>query len=99
MPSLPELMPTQVSDETFGGVTYHIAGELVPVLSVDVTQMPVYFEHHILLWKNSTATIEFDERSFGLVVIVLADGTGKSDGRFADELSVDGCRDRRSEIE
>ena len=57
MPSLPELMPTQVSDETFGGVTYHIAGELVPVLSVDVTQMPVYFEHHILLWKNSTITI------------------------------------------
>ena len=41
MPSLPELMPTQVSDETFGGVTYHIAGELVPVLSVDVTQMPL----------------------------------------------------------
>ena len=57
MPSLPELMPTQVSDETFGGVTYHIAGELVPVLSVDVTQMPVYFEHHILLWKNSAITI------------------------------------------
>ncbi len=57
MPSLPELMPTQVSDETFGGVTYHIAGELVPVLSVDVTRMPVYFEHHILLWKNSTITI------------------------------------------
>jgi uncharacterized protein (AIM24 family) len=57
MPSLPELMPTEVSDETFGGVTYHVAGELVPVLSVDVTNMPVYFEHHILLWKNTTITI------------------------------------------
>ena len=57
MPSLPELMPTQVSDEPFGGVTYHIAADLVSVLSVDVTQMPVYFEHHILLWKNSTITI------------------------------------------
>ena len=57
MPSLPELMPTEVSDETFGGVTYHVAGELVPVLSVDVTNIPVYFEHHILLWKNTTITI------------------------------------------
>lgn len=57
MPGLPELMPSGVADETFGGVTYHVAGELVPVLSVDVSRMPVYFEHHILLWKNSTVTI------------------------------------------
>ena len=57
MNSLPTLMPTKVSSETFGGVTYHIDGELVPVLSVDVTQMPVYFEHHILLWKNVTIRI------------------------------------------
>jgi uncharacterized protein (AIM24 family) len=57
MNSLPTLMPTKVTAETFGGVTYHIDGELVPVLSVDVTQMPVYFEHHILLWKNVTIRI------------------------------------------
>ena len=58
MSSLPTLMPTKVHDETYGGVTYHIDGELVPVLSVDVTQMPVYFEHHILLWKNPMITID-----------------------------------------
>jgi uncharacterized protein (AIM24 family) len=57
MPSLPTLMPTKAAGETFGGVTYHIDGELVPVLSVDVTHKPVYFEHHILLWKNSTIRI------------------------------------------
>jgi uncharacterized protein (AIM24 family) len=57
MNSLPTLMPTKANAETFGGVTYHIDGELVPVLSVDVTQMPVYFEHHILLWKNVTVRI------------------------------------------
>jgi uncharacterized protein (AIM24 family) len=57
MTGLPRLMPTKVSDETFGGVTYHIDGELVPVLSVDVTRMPVYFEHHILLWKNPSVGI------------------------------------------
>src|ERR1700753_575665 len=57
MPGLPTLMPTRASGETYGGVTYHIDGELVPVLSVDVSQMPVYFEHHILLWKNVTIRI------------------------------------------
>lgn len=57
MSRLPTLMPTTASAESFGGVTYHIDGELVPVLSVDVTQMPVYFEHHILLWKHPTVRI------------------------------------------
>jgi len=57
MPSLPRLMPTSASAETYGGVTYHIDGELVPVLSIDVTQTPVYFEHHILLWKHPTVRI------------------------------------------
>jgi len=58
MSSLPILMPTKATAETFGGVTYHIDGELVPALSVDVTNMPVYFEHHILLWKNTTIRIQ-----------------------------------------
>jgi uncharacterized protein (AIM24 family) len=58
MSSLPTLMPTKATAESFGGVTYHIDGELVPALSVDVTNMPVYFEHHILLWKNTTVRIQ-----------------------------------------
>jgi uncharacterized protein (AIM24 family) len=57
MNQLPRLLPTAAADETFGGVTYHIGGELVPVLSVDVSKRPVYFEHHILLWKNSNVRI------------------------------------------
>ncbi|MDR3475640.1 MAG: AIM24 family protein [Devosia sp.] len=54
---LPTLLPTQAHDETFGGVTYHLDGELVPVLTVDVSRVPVYFEHHILLWKNPKVAI------------------------------------------
>jgi uncharacterized protein (AIM24 family) len=57
MNQLPRLLPTAAADEAFGGVTYHIGGELVPVLSVDVSNRPVYFEHHILLWKNSNVRI------------------------------------------
>ena len=57
MQDLPQLMPTAAKAEAFGGVTYRIEGELVPVLTVDVSRMPVYFEHHILLWKHPTVRI------------------------------------------
>jgi uncharacterized protein (AIM24 family) len=55
--ALPTLLPTQAHDETFGGVTYHLDGELVPVLTVDVSRVPVYFEHHILLWKHPSVRV------------------------------------------
>ncbi|HLJ61097.1 MAG TPA: AIM24 family protein [bacterium] len=54
---VPVILPTQARDETFGGVTYHIEGELVPVLHVELGSMPVYFEHHILLWKDPAVNI------------------------------------------
>ena len=56
--SAPILVPTQAQAETFGGVTYHIDGELVPVLAVDVNLMSVYFEHHVLLWKSPAVNID-----------------------------------------
>jgi uncharacterized protein (AIM24 family) len=55
--ALPRLMPTSVTSETFGGVSYSVQGELVPVLSVDVSRQSVYFEHHILLWKHPTVNV------------------------------------------
>ncbi len=50
--AVPVLKPTNVQDEAFAGVTYHVQGELVPVLVTEVGPNPVYFEHHILLWKD-----------------------------------------------
>jgi uncharacterized protein (AIM24 family) len=55
--AVPVLLPTTAHDETFGGVTYHIEGELVPVLHIELSQTPVYFEHHILLWKDPVVDI------------------------------------------
>lgn len=54
----PTLLATQARGESFAGVTYHIDGELVPVLTVDLGKVPVYFEHHILLWKNPAVQVE-----------------------------------------
>jgi len=55
--AVPTLLTTQAQDETFGGVTYHVQGELVPVLHVELSALPVYFEHHILLWKDPAVEI------------------------------------------
>ena len=55
----PTLHPTNIRDETIGGITYHIQGELVPVLMVELTQQTsVYFEHHVLLWKDPNLLIK-----------------------------------------
>lgn len=54
---VPLLLPTTAHDQSFAGVTYHIEGELVPALIVELTEMPVYFEHHVLLWKDPQVEI------------------------------------------
>lgn len=55
----PRLLPTSAQDESFAGVTYHLEGELVPVLTIELPGggASVYFEHHIVLWKHPAVTI------------------------------------------
>ena len=55
--AVPQLLPTAASQETCAGVTYHVDGELVPVLHLELDEVPVYFEHHILLWKDPPVQI------------------------------------------
>src|ERR1041385_6324561 len=55
--AVPVLLPTNATDEAFAGVTYHIQGELVPALHIELGSAPVYFEHHILLWKDPAVQI------------------------------------------
>jgi uncharacterized protein (AIM24 family) len=47
----PQLLPTIVQRD-LGHTAYQIAGELVPVLIVTLSRMPIYFEHYVLLWKS-----------------------------------------------
>lgn len=54
----PTLLPTIAREETFAGITYHLDGELVPALTVELNGgQSVYFEHHILLWKHPSVNI------------------------------------------
>ena len=55
---LPEPIPTSIKDESFAGVTYHVRGELVPELQVEVGAASVMFEHHVLLWKETQLNVE-----------------------------------------
>lgn len=51
MADLPKLLPASAESETLGGVTEHIGGELMPVLTIDVSQTAV------LLWKHMPVAI------------------------------------------
>jgi uncharacterized protein (AIM24 family) len=84
--SRPALLPTEAKDETFAGVTYHLDGELVPALTIEISPShSVYFEHHIMLWKTPTVQIgirpmkgAFKRMMAGMQIFVTeATGTGQ----------------------
>src|SRR5438067_2319581 len=54
----PQLLPTKLEDAQAPGIRYRIDGELVPVLHtwLDGT-VPVYFEHHVVLWKDPALNV------------------------------------------
>ena len=54
----PQLLPTQVQEGRAPGIAYRVEGELVPVLHTWLDgSMPLFFEHHIVLWKDPTLDI------------------------------------------
>jgi uncharacterized protein (AIM24 family) len=83
--AVPVLRPTNVQDETFAQVTYHVQGEIVPVLVCEVGGNPVYFEHNILLWKDPNLNISVKPLGGGFkrliagmpLVMVETSGTGR----------------------
>ena len=82
---VPTLLPTTAQNEQFGGVTYHIEGELVPVLHLELRSVAVYFEHHILLWKEPQVQIGVTSFKGGLkrmlagipIFLTVAGGPGQ----------------------
>ena len=82
----PVLLPTGAANETFAGLTYHLDGELVPALTVELLQSQrIYFEHHILLWKHPSINISIRPMQGALkriiagmqVFITQAEGPGQ----------------------
>lgn len=49
----PQLLPTRIDEGRAPGLVYRIEGELVPVLHMQLDgSVPIYFEHHVILWKD-----------------------------------------------
>ena len=67
MPTAPTILPTQITEGQAPGLSYRLEGELVPVLHMALDgQVPVYFEHHVLLWKYPTMQIGLHPLKKGL---------------------------------
>lgn len=86
----PVLLPTNLQNETFAGLTYHIQGELVPALTIELLAgQSVYFEHHVLLWKNTTINIGIKsmsgmlKRMFAGMQLFVTEATGTGQISFS----------------
>ena len=67
MSAAPQILPTQIPEGQAPGLTYRLEGELVPVLHMALDgQVPVYFEHHVLLWKYPSMQIGMHPLKKGL---------------------------------
>ena len=77
--------PLRVAD-----MTITIDGELVPVVDIMLgNQLPIYFEHHILLWKHPGVQIGFKsmrgmaKRFFAGIQIFLTEAQGPGNIAFS----------------
>jgi uncharacterized protein (AIM24 family) len=77
---------------TLGDMTIKIEGELVPVVDVELgSRQTVYFEHHILLWKQPQVTLGFmglqnaAKRFFSGLQIFISTAQGPGNIAFSRE--------------
>src|SRR6516225_9829273 len=91
MPSAPQILPTQIPEGVAPGVKYRLEGELVPVLHMALDgQVPVYFEHHVLLWKYPSLQIGLHplrkglkRRAFGGMPLLLLEAQSAGEIAFS----------------
>ena len=77
---------------TLGDMTIRVEGELVPVVDVELgRQQGIYFEHHILLWKQPQVTLGFmsiqnaAKRFFAGLQIFISTAQGPGNVAFSRE--------------
>jgi len=91
MPEAPQILPTQITQGTAPGVNYRLEGELVPVLHMALDgRVPIYFEHHVLLWKYPNLQIGLHplkkglkRRAFGGMPLLLLEAQSAGEIAFS----------------
>ncbi|MGH7693059.1 MAG: AIM24 family protein, partial [Candidatus Dormibacteria bacterium] len=86
----PRILPTSIREGLAPGITYLIEGELVPMLHCSLDgSMAVYFEHHVVLWKEPQLTIKLKvvrgaaRRLVAGRQLFLAEAKGRGDIAFS----------------
>ncbi len=84
----PRLHPTSVPDGTGPGVGYRIEGELVPTLHIALNgQLPVFFEHHVLLWKQPQVDVALKQLSGAFKRVLAGMPIFMTEARGAGEIA------------
>jgi len=90
----PKKIATNSGHISFGGLSYSVEGEVVPVLTVDLNpNVSVYFEHHIFLWKHPSVTIGIHKmkNAFKRIMAGLPIFLTEAHGSGSIGFSRDGC--------
>jgi uncharacterized protein (AIM24 family) len=87
---IPKLLPTTVEAGQAPGVMFRVDGELVPMLTMELDgTMPVYFEHHIILWKTPSLDVRMHpmkgafKRAIAGMAIFMTEATGAGQIAFS----------------
>ena len=87
---VPTQLPTTHRDGQGPNLLYHVEGELVPVLRLQLGgAIPAYFEHHVLLWKEPAVDIKLKpmkgafKRFIAGMPIFLTQATGQGQIAFS----------------
>jgi uncharacterized protein (AIM24 family) len=89
----PKLRPAVETAEAYGGVRFSITGTMVPMLQVEIADMAVYFEHHVVMWKDPTIEIELKplagafKRMLAGIPIFMTQTTGRGRIAFSREMT------------
>ena len=88
MPQPPRLLPTEVEQGTGPGLTYRIDGDLVPVLHLQLDgSMRVYFEHHVILWKDPKLEVGLHPLAKGFKRVVAGMPIFMTEAQSAGEIT------------
>jgi uncharacterized protein (AIM24 family) len=91
--AVPQLHPTTIHEGQGPGLGYRIEGELVPVLHLALNgAMPIFFEHHVVLWKNADLNIAMHKmkgafkRAMGGLPIFMTETQGAGEIAFSRDF-------------
>lgn len=86
----PVLHPSSIREGQGPGVSFRIEGELVPALHLNLDgRVPVYFEHHVLLWKQPQVDVAMHQvrgafkRAVAGMPIFMTEARGAGDIAFS----------------